>query len=153
MHQKNKDSLWWLSLHVIFALIDRSLRNEKEAMEVYNALTFTGKDNCHNCQNFNKYVNFPTLAIMRSLLVILLSELHYLSFAAQHTINCSQWVTFINAIKKKYLTFKAWIWGGLSMRNARWSKVKPQKLQSFSSPLLVMGIHPVPIPDQQELLT
>lgn len=151
MHQKNKDSLWWLSLHVIFALIDRSLRNEKEAMEVYNALTFTGKDNCHNCQNFNKYVNFPTLAIMRSLLVILLSELHYLSFAAQHTINRSQWVTFINAIKKKYLTFKAWIWGGLSMRNARWSKVKPQKLQSFSSTLLDTGIHPVP--DQQELLT
>lgn len=151
MQQKNKDSLWWLSLHVIIALIDRSLRNEKEAMEVYNALTFTGKDDCHNCQNFNKYVNFPSLAIMRSFSGILLSEFHYLSFAAQHTINRSQWVTFINAIKKKNLTFKAWIWGGLSTRNACWSKVKPQKLQSFSSTLLDTGIHPVP--DQQELLT
>lgn len=57
-------------------------------MEVYNALTFTGKDDCHNCQNFNKYVNFSTPAIMRSLLLsgILLSKLHYLSFSAQHTI-------------------------------------------------------------------
>lgn len=57
-------------------------------MEVYNALTFTGKDDCHNCQNFNKYVNFSTPATMRSLLLsgILLSKLHYLSFSAQHTI-------------------------------------------------------------------
>lgn len=93
----------WLLIYVVIAVIDNSLRNKKGATEVYNALTFTGKDDCHSCQNFNKYVNFPTLAIMRSLPLsdILLSKLHYLSFPAQHTIKHSRWVTFLNAMKKK----------------------------------------------------
>lgn len=58
----------WLLIYVIIAVIDKSLRNREEAMEVYNALTFAGKDDCHNCQNFNKYLNFSAPAIMRSLL-------------------------------------------------------------------------------------
>lgn len=72
-------------------MIDKSLRNEKEAVEIYKALTFTGNDDCHGCQNFNKYVNFLTLAMMTSLLLsdILLSELPYLSFPAQRTIKHS----------------------------------------------------------------
>lgn len=84
-------------------MIDKSLKNKKKAMKVYNALTFSGKDDCHNCQNFNKYVNFSAHAIMRSLLLsaVLLSKLHYLSFPAQHTIKRSKRVTFLNVIKKK----------------------------------------------------
>lgn len=132
---KQRKFMLWLLLYVIIAVIDKSLRNKKEAMEVYNALTFTGKENCHNCQTFNKYVNFPTLAIMRSLLLsdILLSKLHYLSFPAQHTIKHSQWATFLNVIKK--------IWHLRPDSKVVWApemliEGKPQKLQSFSSALL-----------------
>lgn len=42
----------WLLIYVIIVVIDKSLRNKEEAIEVYNALTFAGKNNCHNCQNF-----------------------------------------------------------------------------------------------------
>lgn len=92
-----------MSIYVIIMMIDKSLKNKKKAMKVYNALTFSGKDDCHNCQNFNKYVNFSAHAIMRSLLLsaVLLSKLHYLSFPAQHTIKRSKRVTFLNVIKKK----------------------------------------------------
>lgn len=51
----------WLLIYVIIAVIDRSLRNKKEAIEVYNALPFTGKDDSHNFQNFNNLLTFRLL--------------------------------------------------------------------------------------------